>query len=144
MNKKENEAREKLERLCDVLADEIGTLSDEELLAELKEAGEDADAIAERMSGLIADAIAEVGRRKMATARSGYETNQADRRSNVLQWPAHRKRAVVQRFAQNDGELKRKLTLAARAGKKDTEADMDSFLEDLIGLGVIDDEGNPT
>ena len=60
-----------------------------------------------------------------------------------MQWPVERKRALIQRFAKNDSALKQKLTLAARKGE-DTEADMDSFIDDLIDLGIIDDEGNVT
>ena len=143
MNKEKNEASEKLERLCNALADDIDAMSDEELLAELAEAGEDVDAIVDRTRTLIADAVAEVGRRKLVAARSGYEATQTGPRSNVLQWPGNRKRELIQHFAENDAELEQKLTLAAREGK-DTEADMNSFIEDLIDLGVIDDEGNLT
>ena len=143
MNKKQNEAREKLERLCNSLADDIDAMSDDELLAELKEAGEDADAIATRTGSLIADAMASVGRRKLAVARAGYAAHKAGQRSNVLQWPVERKRALIQRFAENDNALRQKLTLAARKGQ-DSEADVDSFIEDLIDLGAIDDEGNAT
>ena len=144
MNKEQNKAREMLDRLRNALADDIDALSDEELLAELKEDGEDVDAIATRTGALIADAIANSGRSKLAAARAGYEIRKAaGHRSNILQWPVERKRALIQQFAQNDNALTRKLTLAARKGE-DTEADVDSFIEDLIDLGVIDDEGNTT
>lgn len=143
MNKEQNKAREKLEKLCNALADDLDAMTDEELLAELEEAGEDVDAIAARTRALITDTVANIGRRKLAAARAGYDTHKAGHRSNVLQWPMESKRALIQRFAQNDNALKQKLTLAARKGE-DTEADMDSFIEDLIDLGVIDDEGNAT
>lgn len=143
MNKEQNKAREKLERLCNTLADDIDAMSDEELLAELKEAGEDADAIATRTGALVADAIVNSGRRRLAAARAGYKAQKAGQSGNILQWPVERKRALIQRFAENDSALKQKLTLAARKGE-DTEADMDSFIDDLIDLGVIDDEGNVT
>ena len=143
MSKEQNETQEKLERLANALVDDIDAMSDEELLAELDEAGEDAGTVAGQTRTLIADAVAKVGRRKLAAARSGYEANQTGHRSNVLQWPVNRKRALIHHFSRNDAELERKLTLAAREGK-DTEADMNSFIEDLIDLGVIDDEGNPT
>ena len=141
MNKEQNEARQKLERLCNALADDIDAMSDEELLAELEEAGEDADAFAKQTDELVAEAIAKVGRHKLEAARAGYVACQIGHHSNILQWPVERKRHLIQHFAQNDVELDRKLTLAARKGK-DTEADMDSFIEDLIDLGVIDADGN--
>ena len=145
MNKNQNEAIEKLERLCNALADDIDAMSDEQLLAELREAGEDIDAIAKQTGELIADVIAKVGRHKMEAARAGYEaeTHQPGHTSKVFHLPVSRKHELIQRFAQNDDALKQKLTIAARK-EEDPEADMDSFIEDLINLGVIDDEGNIT
>ncbi len=141
MNKSQNDSIEKLTRLCNALADDLDSMSDEEMLAELKEAGEDADAIATHTDQLISEAIAKVGRRKLESARAGYVARQIVHHSNILQWPVERKLHLIQHFAQNDTELDRKLTLAARKGKN-TEADMDSFIEDLIDLGVIDADGN--
>ena len=145
MSKKQNEASEKLERLCNALTDDIDAMSDEELLAELEEAGEDANDIGNRTAGVIAYAVTNVGRRKLAAARTGYEAerHQTGHGSNVSHWPVSRKRALIQSFAQKDNELEQKLgvTLAAREGK-DTDADVDSLIEDMIHLGLIDDEGN--
>ena len=144
MNEKRNEATEKLERLYNALADDVEAMSDAELLGELKATGEDANAVAGKTGKLIADAIATAGRRKMEAARAGYEAEEVAKskhESNILKWPESRKRALLQNFAETDNELRRKLTLAARDGR-DVKADMDSFIEDLIDLGVIDDEGN--
>ena len=145
MNKSQNEAIEKLKRLCRALDDDMDSMSDEEMLAELEEAGEDADAIATRADQLITEAIAKVGRCRLESARAGYmaKTHPASYRSRVLQWPVNRKLALIQSFAQNDDAFKQKVTLAARKGN-DTEMDLDSFIEDLIELGVIDDRGNAT
>ena len=143
MSKRQKEAREKLERLCNTLADDIDAMSDEEFLAELEAAGEDIDAMANRVDVLIADARARVGRRKLAAARAGYLAYQARRQHNVRLWPVERKRVLIQQFTQDDDVLRQKLTLAARKGQE-MAADIDSFIEDLIDLGVIDDEGNAT
>ena len=141
MNKSQNDSIEKLTRLCNALADDMDSISDEEMLAELEEAGEDGDAIAKHADQLITEAIAKVGRRKLESARAGYVARHIGHHSNILQWPVERKRHLIQHFAQNDAALDRKLTLAARKGKN-TETDIDSFIEDLIDLGVIDADGN--
>lgn len=143
MSKNLEKAGAKLERLSKALADEIDTMTDEELLAEMREAGEDINTIADRTSTLIAKAIANHGRRKLTVARAAYEAHQIGQRGNILQWPLERKRLLIQQFAANDNILKQKLTLAARKGN-DTEADLDSIIEDLIDLGVIDEQGNVT
>ena len=140
MEKKKNEATQKLERLCNALADDVEGMSDEDLVAEMEELGEDADAIASRTAALIAEAIAKVGQRKLEAARAGYEAyQQSARPGNVLQWPTESKRDLIRRIAQNDPTL----TFAARK-EEDTEVDLDSAIEDLIELGVIDNEGNKT
>ena len=145
MNKDQNEAIEKLERLCNALTDDIDAMSDKELMAELEGVGEDTDAIARKTGQLIADAIAKVGRYKMEAARAGYEAeiHEASHKDKIFRLPVSRKRELIQRFAESDNALKQKLTLAARK-EEDAEADVDSFIEDLIDLGVIDDEGNVT
>lgn len=143
MSKEQNTAREKLKRLCNALADDIDAMTDEELLAELEEVGEDINEIAARTSALISDAVKNAGRRKLAAARASYEKHEAGHQGGVLQWPMERKRALIQMFAQNDNALEQKLTLAARKGE-DTGEDVNSFIEDLVDLGVIDDEGNLT
>ena len=143
MSNNQNEPSVKLERLCNALADEIDAMSDEVLQAELKETGEDGDAIANQAKALIANAIARVGRRKREAARAAYEAHQLTDRHDIRQWPMEHKRNLIQRFAQKNDELEQKLTLAARKGQ-DTEGDIDSLIEDLIELGLIDDEGNTT
>ena len=59
----------------------------------------------------------------------------------VFELPTERKRELVERFVSSDNQLREKLTMAAR-NQENLEDDIDSFLEDLIELGVIDDEGN--
>lgn len=143
MSDKESLARDKLARLCQALADDVDKLTDEELLAESTENGDDVEAIAERVGELISDAIAEVGGRKLAAARAGYEARTLRPSAKVLQWSLEKKRELMFRFAESDHAVKKKLTLAARNGEE-TEADVDSFIEDLLELGAIDDEGNVT
>ena len=141
MNKRQNEEIKKVERLCNTLAEDIDAMSDAELLVDLKETSEQADDIANRTKVLIDNAIEKVGRRKLEAARAGYEAHQSIRRHNVLQWPVEQKRNLIQHFAQNNDEFDRKLTIAARKGQS-TEADIDSFIEDLIELGLINEKGD--
>jgi len=141
MTEKEKNARAKLARLQDALADDLNNISDEELILELEEIGEDVTKIAAHASSLISDTISGVGQNRLANARMAYDANRSIQGANVLKWPLDKKRTLIQGFAKNDNSLEQKLTLAARKGE-DTEADIDSFLEDLIELGAIDDEGN--
>ncbi len=59
----------------------------------------------------------------------------------MVELALEKKRALIDKFAGNDNQLRERLTMAAR-NEEDSEADIDSFLEDLVELGIIDDEGN--
>lgn len=134
-------ARQKLDRLGDTLARDVDRLSDDELFREAAEAyGESEKAIA-ATRGIIEAAIAAHGKRRLAAAREAYVAHSERHRSRVVDLPLDRKRALINQFASKDSDLQGKLTMAAR-NEEDQEADIDSFLEDLVELGVIDNEGN--
>ena len=141
MSNNRDEARRHIERLADALAREIDQLTDEELLREVKEEYGDPEKAALATKNLIQEAVTAHGKRRLAAARTAYEAQRGGGGSKVLELSAERKRELIDRFASNDNQLREKLTVAARK-QEDLEADIDSFLEDLIELGVIDGEGN--
>jgi uncharacterized protein (DUF58 family) len=91
MKNTERTAREKFARLCQALADDIDKLTDEEVLAETLECGEDVDAIASRVSTVISDAVSEIGNKKLTAARAGYSARILQSGTKVLQWPQEKK-----------------------------------------------------
>ena len=141
MSNNRDEARRQLERLTDALARDVDRLNDEELLREAKEDYGDSDKPALATKNIIRAAIAEHGKRRLAAARRAYEAQTTGGTPKVFELSTERKRELVERFANNDNRLREKLTMAAR-NQENLEDDIDSFLEDLIELGVIDDEGN--
>lgn len=141
MSNNHDEARRKLDRLTDALARDVDQLTDEEVFQEVTEVYGDPEKVVEDVEALIEGAIAEHGKRRLTAARRGFETQTARNKSNVISFPLDKKRALLDLFARNDPQLREKLTMAAR-NEEDSEADIDSFLEDLIELGAIDDEGN--
>lgn len=141
MSNNRDEARRQLERLADALARDVDQLTDEELLREAQEDYGDSDKAALATKNIIREAIAAQGKRRLAAARRAYEAQNAKGVAKVFALSTERKRELVERFASNDNQLREKLTMAAR-NQENLEDDIDSFLEDLIELGVIDDEGN--
>lgn len=141
MSNNRDEARRQLERLADALARDVNQLTDEELLREAKEDFGDAEKAALATKNTIREAIAAYGKRRLAVARRAYESQTTRGTAKVFELSTERKRELVERFASNDNQLREKLTMAAR-NQENLEDDIDSFLEDLIELGVIDDEGN--
>lgn len=133
------DARQKLGRLVDALIRDIDALSDEELTAEVAADG-DVEKAVNHVKNLFESAIAESGRRRLARARRAYDAVTAKDRSRVMQMPLSRKKALIAKFA-DSSTFPAKLTLAAR-NADNTEADIDGLLQDLLELGVVDDEGN--
>ena len=141
MNNNREETRRQLERLADALARDVDQLTDEDVLREATEEHGDPNKAALAAKNLIQEAITAHGKRRLATARTAYQAERERGGSKVFELSAERKRELIDRFASNDNQLREKLTMAAR-NQEDMEADIDSFLEDLVELGVIDDEGN--
>jgi len=141
MSKDQKNMREKLERLSNSLADEIDAMTDEEFQSELEEAGEDITDIASRTRTLISNAMENIGHKKLIAARAGYEHHKSAGHDNILQWSHKRKQKLINQFSQDDNYFEQKLTMAAR-NEGDSEFDIDSIIEDLIELGIIDDKGN--
>ena len=140
MHNNRDEARRQLERLADALARDVDQLTDEELLREAKEDYGDPDEAIFATKNIIQQAISAHGKRRLTAARRAYEAQSAKVGAKVFELSTERKRELVERFASNGNKLRERLTMAAR-NQESLEDDI-SFLEDLIELGVIDDEGN--
>lgn len=136
-----DDARRQLHRLADALARDVDRLTDDELIWEAAESYGDPEKAAAEIRGSIEAAITAHGKRRLAAARQAYKAHTNTVRSKVFELPLERKRALIDRFASNDNQLRERLTMAAR-NEENLEDDIDSFLEDLVELGVIDDEGN--
>jgi hypothetical protein len=139
---KSSDARTKLDRLGEALAKDLDTLSDDELFEEVAATDEERQKTVSHMRDLVESAIAESGRRRLAKARQAYDAMREKGRPKVIDLPLARKKALIAHFAKNPQALPENLTLAAR-NEANSEADLDSLLEDLLELGAIDDEGNP-
>lgn len=141
MTNNRDEARRQLDRLADTLARDVDRMTDDELLQEAAESYGDPEQAAAETRGVIEATITRHGKRRLTTARHAYEVYISKVRSKVVELPLEKKRALIDKFARKDNQLRERLTMAAR-NEEDSEADIDSFLEDLVELGIIDDEGN--
>jgi hypothetical protein len=139
---KDSDARIKLDRLGEALAKDLDALSDDELMEEIAATDEERQKTVSHMRSLIEEAIATSGQRRLAKARQAYDAIRGKARAKVTELPLDRKKALVAHFAKNPQALPEKLTMAAR-NEANSEADLDSLLQDLLELGAIDDEGNP-
>lgn len=136
-----NSGSDPLASAIDMLVQDILEMSDEELLREVKERGEDPKEIAERMRALFGKAIAVQGRQRLAAARSAVNADASRRATSMNRDPAAARRrldSIMQRFPGTAA----KLTMAARKGNGLSDNDVLSMLEDLEELGITGEDEN--
>ena len=129
--------------LTDALVSDTANLPEAELIAEMKADGLDPDAEVARMRAVVASAIIQSGKARLAEAKQGVTKA---RKVAVAALPPLRVAnadTVLRRFANDDVKLRNRLTMAARNGEGLTEREADQVLNNLRELGAIDDEGNP-
>lgn len=138
MNARNDEFAKKLDLLTEALVKDVDHLSDEELEAEIFEEFGDPKVLARNIRASIESTFASRGKQRLTSARNALDARRVQSLATIVDLPLTDKKALYERLRQND---ENNLTLAAR-NEEDSEADLDSILEDLRDLGVIDDEGN--
>lgn len=129
-----------LTRLLSGLADSMDHVSDEELLAEVREAGGDPDTIAQVAGRTLADAVKGYRQRGLAKAKSEYAkaVDAFGRRVRVLQMGTTAKRALLAVALTKRPDLVG-VTAQWRNLESIPDSDVDGVLEQLDALGVLDD-----
>ena len=136
---KRTDSAAELGRLEDALVDSILAASDEELRAEIAEAGEDAEAILRRMDSLVAAVKVDC---QLARLRGAQEQVLEFQRPRVV--TTAQEHAVARaRFdaARSDATLSKTL-IAARNGRGASERDLNSLAEDYAELERLEQEGD--
>jgi DNA-binding TFAR19-related protein (PDSD5 family) len=141
MSNKSKGAAIQLERLREKLLADLEQMSDRELLAEATEEYGSLEAASKGVQAIFANAIGAAAKGRLARAKAGSAALGKAAGSNVVQLSLERKKALIQQVSNRAGIEGQKFTMAARSGA-DGEADIDGLLEDLVELGVIDEQGN--
>lgn len=144
---KKNTSLEQIKRLAHELSEDIVESSSKEILAEAQEQFEDEDTTIEikRLRDVINNALLQASKAKLAEAKKQVAIHKQEGTENkVIHLSILQKRSIIDRFISQDHDLQQKLTLAARKGEGiQTENDIEGMFEDMIELGVIDNQGNP-
>ena len=127
--------RAALDRLADALAEDILNASEQDILAEVKEDGEDRAAIAAEVQALFAKAKAKVAKLQLAEAKAGAAASRR-RPTNVIRLDRAKERKILDWALTRDPQTAAKLTLAARKGEGLSDEDVHGMLEDLAELGI--------
>ena len=142
MTGKGKKERVALDRLADVLVDDILSASNEDILAEFREACGDPNQNAAEMRTLFERSVLASNKKRLAAAKVAATAN---RRSSTVSAATPidmaaaraRLRAVV-----DTPGLPQKVTLAARKENELSDADILGMLEDLRELGVLPPDDN--
>lgn len=132
-----------LARLEEELVDDIVSLSDEDLLAEAKKDGVDVAEVANRGREIVSKAIAAAGKAKLVAAQIAVKASHERAPLRVIQGSLQEKQRLIQAVIAKQSEGSAKFTLAARNAGQVTENDVDQFLQDLMDLGLLGEDGQP-
>lgn len=127
--------------LLEEIADDLMSLNGKELDDYLRDIDLDPSAIVDEFDAAVAAASAKLGRARFEEARRIVARGQSIGTGTIASLDSARKRKIaadIRSRAQQTGEM----TIAARNQKIEDDADLDSFLEACVKLGMIDDEGN--
>jgi len=123
------------------IAELLSSLEGAELDEFLREIGEDPDKLFQQGKCARTAARLAHSRRRLDAARELLKSRVRPNMATILSLDLGQKHALlaqIEKRAQQTGEM----TLAARNRQKDSESDVDSFLEACLMLGLIDEQGN--
>ena len=138
MTGKKSEARDALNRLADALVDDVLGASDQEILAEFREAGGDPEKLAGDMRALFERSVLAANKSKLVAAKAGAARAKASPIHNAAPIDIAAARKRRHEIFQTPS-ISEKITMAARKESELSDADVIAMLEDLRALGIIDD-----
>jgi len=105
--------------------------------------GVDVAAIAKLGRESVNAAIAVIGKAKLAAAQAAVKASRERPPLQVIQGSLQEKQKLIQTVIARQSEGLEKLTLAARKADQLTENDVDLILQNLMKLGLLNEDGQP-
>ena len=141
MSSKPRDYRRELEGILDGLAESIEAATPEEIVADAQAAGENPDAIANTVRKTLLDAVKIFEQRKLEAARQAYRMHatSGEPRRFCLPDTTHQRRQLLSSVFQNKPRLGEVLTIQHRSFDDLSDEDVQSALEELAELGLLDD-----
>lgn len=144
MTGNDKKERNSLNRLADILVDDILNVSDEEILAEFHESHGDPDQHAVAMRALFERTVIAANKGRLVAARAGVAASHHSAQSGIFPVNIAEARKRL-RSAGNMPNTPQQLTLAARNERELSDIDVLAMCEDLQELGLPppnDDRGS--
>ncbi len=139
MKEKPELKREKIGELLDASIADVASATDQEILEDIKDLYGGADNIEREFSAIFEKAQMIARKEKLLSAKSELAQGKGTQNS-VVQFDRVSARQQYNSLVANDPETVKKMTLAARNGRGQSERDIDSALEDLAELGALSSE----
>lgn len=121
-------------RLEDEMVEDVLSMSDAEIEAELREEGVDIDVFDNEMDDLFASALADGGQRRLQEARKAVNLHNVRQNRQKQQKSQGELRAQIAAIVSSNPDL----TMAARNFQKEHDGDLEGVLEDLQELAGDD------
>jgi hypothetical protein len=142
MSEQERNYEEELRAILYALADSVADMSDAEIVAEVREGGDDPKASADRVRSLLLDASKSYQQRHLREAQKQYERRIAamrERKYSLPSSPEARRSLLAAVFARKPEMQLALLTAQHREFRNLTDADIENCLKQLDELGVLDE-----
>jgi DNA anti-recombination protein RmuC len=136
--------RQQIDAVLDALGDYIQGATDDDLRAQANESGEDLAAINEDVKLIFYARLRASRRQRRDDLRTTYRTRADSRpaRGSRLPRTFDEKRALLGAILASRPQFDQMLTTQHRKFSELTEEDLDSYLEELAELGVLDEIEN--
>ena len=137
-NKKTNS--ERLEAMFDALAESICNESDDELLEDLRQEGVDPEAEANRLKDMMLDTLKAFRQRGLVSAQEGYRrrVEQLEKKKYPIPENRQAQRSLFS-FVLQQPQYAGLVTAQYRDLKDLSDEDLETCLEDLAELGILDE-----
>lgn len=132
--------KEQLDRIIEALDKSLLEASDEQIMQEAAEAGEDIKEIEARVKNVFRRAVRAFKKKRLQEARALYEKEiQPTKKHRLIPATFQEKLDLLARILEAQPQIKAVLTAQYREFTELAEEDVDSFLDELAKLGVLDE-----
>ena len=131
---------ERLEAMFEALAESICNAGDGELLEDLRQEGVDPEAEANRLKGMMLDTLKAFQQRRLVSAQKGYRrrVEQLEKKKHPIPGNRQAQRSLFSLVLQQP-RYAGLVTAQYRDLKDLSEEDIETCLEDLAELGILDE-----
>lgn len=147
MPKKPQSYEKELQAIMYALAESVAEASDEDILTETQEEGENPEVAAERVRNVLLGAVKDFRQRRLVEAQRQYELHIAtmEKKNYILPTSTGERRKLLDLVLSRQPVMRSALLTSQYRDFKDlTDDDVGSYLRQLQELGAFDDISEPT